>query len=657
MVSARDLPIKSKLTLVIMATTCGALLLACLAFVINDYVTFRKDMIESVSRYAEILGASAARELASHDTKSADEIFGSMSNDKRVSLTCFYTKSLELAYGYRRDREVSASCPRSPESAGHRIEKGELILNQDVFLGGELVGRLFIRAEMSEMNARLARYAEIAGLVLVLSLIAGFALSAQLQKLISAPIFRLAAAAREVTTDRNYSIRVKKLGNDEIGVLTDWFNGMLTRIQSRDQALRNIQKMLERRVEEQTQLLEQETTSRQEVERVLSEREEQLRQSQKMDAIGRLAGGVAHDFNNLLTGILGYSTLIKDKLSAGDPLLGYVEEIRKAGDRAASLTRQLLAFSRKQVLEAKVIDINATIANLEKMLRRLIGENIRLTTRPAEPLGRVKADPGQIEQVILNLVVNARDAMPPVGGEIIVETVDVELTDLYDWEQDVPPGPYVCFSVIDNGCGMDAITRERVFEPFFTTKEQGKGTGLGLSTVYGIVKQSGGHISVFSQPGAGTTFKIYLPRVHAEVERIEMAEGIDSRPHGTETILLVEDEDLVRNLAKNVLLSCGYKVLEAPAGNEAIMLCEYHRGPIHLVLSDMVMPELNGRELVERLRPIRPDMRVLFMTGYTELEDADESMPVGELPLIQKPFTPDSLAQRIRRVLDQDFVA
>jgi PAS domain S-box-containing protein len=380
--------------------------------------------------------------------------------------------------------------------------------------------------------------------------------------------------------------------------------------------------------------------------------EEQLWQSQKMEAVGQLAGGVAHDFNNLLTAINGYSELLLRRIGPEDAIRKELQEILKAGQRATSLTRQLLAFSRRQVLQPKVIDLNTAVSEMGKMLRRLIGEDIELLSFTAPDLGPVKVDPGQIEQVILNLAVNARDAMPK-GGKLIIETTNVKLDEIYARQHiAVTPGDYVCLAISDTGCGMDAETQSRLFEPFFTTKEPGKGTGLGLSTVYGIVKQSGGNIWVYSEPGRGTTFKIYLPRVNEPVERVRPAEETAGHLQGSEVILLVEDDGMVRSLVSEILRMQGYQVLEASSGHEAIYLCEHRQAPIHLLLTDMVLPGLSGSELAERLSGLRPGLKVLFMSGYTDRALLHQGHLNFDEAYLQKPFTPDALARKVREVLD-----
>lgn len=391
---------------------------------------------------------------------------------------------------------------------------------------------------------------------------------------------------------------------------------------------------------------------RKRVERALRLSEEQLQQSQKLEAIGILAGGIAHDFNNLLTAITGYSDLTLRRLPEEDPIHRNITEVKKAADRASSLTRQLLAFSRKQVLQPKVLNLNSVVSELEKMLRRLIGEDVQLSVALEPDLGSVKADPGQIEQVLMNLAVNARDAMPH-GGKLTIETRNVYLDERYaNQHLNVNVGPYVMLAVSDSGIGMDQTTRDHIFEPFFTTKAVGKGTGLGLSTVYGIVNQSGGNIWVYSELGHGTTFKIYLPRVDEGPQEYTRSEETEDIPHGRETILLAEDEDLVRKLAREVLETLGYQVLEATNGGAALLLCERHTEQIHLLITDVVMPEMSGRELSDRLSLLRPDMKVLFMSGYTNNAIVHQGVLEEGAHFIQKPFSPDVLARKVRDVLD-----
>lgn len=384
----------------------------------------------------------------------------------------------------------------------------------------------------------------------------------------------------------------------------------------------------------------------------LRQSEEQLRMSQKLEAVGQLAGGVAHDFNNLLTVIRGYSELVLNRLNKNDDNRPKVEEIKRAAERASTLTHQLLAFSRKQVLQPKLFDLNQLVSEMSKMLRRLIGENIEMTTIIGQE-APINADQGQIEQVLMNLVVNARDAMPQ-GGRLTVETARIEFDEAYAGTHfSVRPGSYVMLAVSDTGSGIDAETQKHIFEPFFTTKEQGKGTGLGLSTVYGIVKQSGGNIWLYSEPGQGTVFKVYLPVAETDVELTVTPDHVEL-PRGTETVLIVEDEPQIRNLALDCLAHYGYEVLSASNGLEALQLIESLQRPINLILTDMVMPKLSGRELSERARVLQPSAKVLFMSGYTNDSVVTHGILDGAAWFIQKPFTLESLVWRVREVLDSD---
>ncbi len=388
-------------------------------------------------------------------------------------------------------------------------------------------------------------------------------------------------------------------------------------------------------------------------EAALRSSEEQLRMSQKLEAVGQLAGGVAHDFNNLLTVISGYSELVLNRLGESDDNRSKVEEIKRAAERASTLTRQLLAFSRKQVLQPKLFDLNHLVSDMSKMLRRLIGENIEMTTVIGET-APINADPGQIEQVLMNLVVNARDAMPN-GGRVTIETARVEVDELYtSTHLNVPAGPYVMLAVSDTGSGIDEETQKHIFEPFFTTKEQGKGTGLGLSTVYGIIKQSGGHIWLYSEIGQGTVFKVYLPAATQTVAESTAAPVRAPLPRGTETILIVDDEPQIRKLAFDCLAYCGYDVLSSANGLQALQLVEGLNRPVDLVLTDVVMPKLSGRELSERITALQPAAKVLFMSGYTNDAVVNHGILDGDTWFIQKPFTLESLVRRVREVLDSE---
>jgi signal transduction histidine kinase/ActR/RegA family two-component response regulator len=456
------------------------------------------------------------------------------------------------------------------------------------------------------------------------SVLLGSALVYLISKSFLQPLANLVGGVRALGTG-DYAYPLETTGGDEVGEVTRTFVGM------RD-SLQNAQK-------EQQQL------------------EQRLRQAHKMEAIGRLAGGVAHDFNNLLTIIRGHSDLLLDRSGSNAAERKNVEQIQKAADRAVGMTRQLLAFSRMQVLQPRVIDLNTVVAEMGKMLPRLIGEHIEYVFRPEPRRARVKADPGQVEQVVMNLAVNARDAMPG-GGKLTVQIRIVELNESEASRRPpMSPGHYVLLSVSDTGIGMDEKTKAHIFEPFFTTKEIGKGTGLGLATVYGIVKQSGGFIWVESAPGQGTTFEIYLPNVSEAVSENERDGASGPLPRGTETVLVVEDEDGVRELAAEFLRRNGYSVLEARDGMEALEISGRFAGTIHVILTDMIMPRMSGTELLKSMKAARPTAKAILMSGYSEQFKTQADGSPNQFSVLQKPFSMSSLVAAVRTVLAADATA
>ncbi|HWZ29431.1 MAG TPA: response regulator, partial [Gemmatimonadales bacterium] len=442
---------------------------------------------------------------------------------------------------------------------------------------------------------------------------------------------RKTLVARDTYTDREY---------DEVEATWKRRDGQPLTVQLSVRAIRNAA----REVEYYETFVRDVTAQRQ--------LEAQLVRAQKLEAVGRLAGGVAHDFNNLLTVILSYSTLLIEDGGLTPTALESIQEIKKAGDGAASLTKQLLAFSRQQVLQPQVLDINSVVQSTQKLLNRLIGEDVKMMTSLEPDLGVARLDPGQLGQIIMNLAVNARDAMP-TGGVLTIETENVEMDLTYVRGHPVAQaGSYVMLAVSDSGIGMDEATKERIFEPFFTTKETGKGTGLGLATVYGIVKQSGGFIWVYSEPGRGTSFKIYFPRITDTAGRSDTpAPAPTPPPRGSETVLIVEDVTAVRGVAREMLERSGYRILEAANGDAALRLAAKHHGPIDLLLTDVVMPGISGRQLAEQLVELRPQIRVLYMSGYTDDAVVTHGMLEPGINYLQKPFTLDGLARKVHEVL------
>jgi PAS domain S-box-containing protein len=865
MLKIGDFPIKKKLTWMNMLVGGGALLIACAAFVIYELATQRSTMVQNLSLQAQIAGQNCASAILFDDPAAARTTLGAFSAAPHILFAGVYTPSGMLFADYRRDAGGNFPAPPSAPAGlleTSRLTRQSLTLARPIVLQGKLVGLVYLVSDRQEENQRLAQYGQIVGEVLLISLLAAWALSSVVQKTTAQPIMQLANTARIVSRERRYSVRAPTTGNhDEIGVLIESFNDMLEQIQARDAALQQAHERLHlalqssgvgtwnwsaadgivvwddymyplfgidaknfsgrlddilelihpldherarravrqldagahfefrriwpdgsvhwvaargsvrrdaegrptrmagacwditerRQAEEDKQkfvsLVEQtddfvaiadlggrllylnsagralaglETenventffadlypeewqsklrddilpdivrsgknwvgesrlrnpSSRQPTDVYMNvfpvndpetglrlclaavvrditarkQLEEQLRQAQKLESIGQLAGGVAHDFNNLLTVISGYAQLIAADFARDHPIRESTDEIRHAADRASGLTRQLLAFARRDIAIEQNIPINDLVRNIEKMLRRLIGADVSLVLALDENAGSLRADPGQIEQVIMNLVVNARDAMPEGG------TVRIETSRLYADEEfarshlSMAPGEYVLLLVSDTGAGMSPEVKSRIFEPFFTTKETGKGTGLGLSMVYGIVKQSRGYISVYSEVDLGSSFKLYFPAVEGgaaeeEATALELTDALS----GNETILLAEDEAGVRGYVRTVLERHGYHVLAAANGNEAIEKIASYTGPIDLLLTDVVMPEAGGVEVAARFASAHPGAPILYMSGYTH------RVPLPEKPetnLIHKPFASAALLMRLRELLD-----
>jgi len=510
---------------------------------------------------------------------------------------------------------------------------------------GRRIGTLYAGLSLAPVRAEIAGMRRTIAMDSALVFLLGLLVAIGIGTLVTRPLSQMVETTKEIARGQ-WQRRAPLHSLDEVGELARSFNTMLDALDRARNELEEVNRNLEQRVADRTSELQKEIFERQRL-------EDQFRQAQKMEAVGRLAGGIAHDFNNLLTTILGYSHLIIGQMEADDPQRLDMEEIRKAGDRAAALTKQLLAFSRKQVIEPKVLEVNAIVANMEKMLCRLIGEDIQCLTELDSSAGYIKADLGQLEQVIMNIVVNARDAMPQ-RGRLTIRTGS-EVFDAAFVRQHVGAhlGQYASIVVTDTGCGMDHVTQLRIFEPFFTTKGPSKGTGLGMATVYGIVKQSEGYILVDSEPGKGTRVSLYFPRVAKDGLVLDSADDALPVPRGSEIVLLVEDEDAVRSLVRGVLRSQGYTVLEAGSAAEAVRISNDFVGVIDILLTDVVMPDVSGRELANQLRETRPDMRLLYMSGYTEDMIVLHGVMTSDVGFLQKPFTPELLLRKMRESLDR----
>src|SRR5690348_3727990 len=537
--------------------------------------------------------------------------------------------SSEVAFWSGKDVIISSFAPLDQQEVEQQVAGGEpqqvqlgkkrfLATSVDLTPGVKPPLRLTVLKSNAEAAAALASLNHLLLGLGLIAVVAGGILAYLISDTFTKPLATLVRGVHALEQG-NFTYPLQGNGGDEVAQVTRAFENMRRTLQSNEDQRRQL--------------------------------EDQLRQSQKMDALGRLAGGVAHDFNNLLTVIKGNSDIALDQLKPADPIYACCQQIKKVADRAAVLTRQLLAFSRKQVLQPKILDMNELIAEMSRLLRPLLREDIEFVVRLGESLERVQADPGQLEQVLLNLTVNASDAMPD-GGKLTIETHNVHVDEEFArTHPPMPPGEYVMLAVTDSGHGMDAGVKARIFEPFFTTKEPGKGTGLGLATVYGVVKQSAGFIFVYSEAGHGTSFKIYLPQVDAAAVDVSAAAGAPV-PRGAETVLLVEDAAAVRAVTKQMLERQGYTVLQAPHGDAALRLAQKYDGPIHMLLTDVVMPLLSGRQLAEQLARVRPDMKVLYASGYTDDSVVRHGILESGTAYLQKPFSPESLARKVREVLD-----
>ena len=728
---------RRRLVAISMLASAGGLVVASLAFIRSELGTYRMNMVRSLSIQAQIVATNSVSAVLFADTEAARNTLSALSSAPNVTFAGIYTASGQPFASYAPSGGGEALPLRDPRKVERwQFTSSELWLERQIVSQGKPIGFVYLRSNLLEIQRSLERYTRNVAIVILISLLVVFLLSAFFQRALTRPLVDLARTALTVSREKRFSVRVPPVkSSDEVGVLVNTFNEMLAQIQQHEEERQKFVALVEqtddfigmigldlqmiymngagRRMigleaaasphihindffpEKWATKLRDEilpAIMRKEgnwvgeaqirhmtrkppvnvsmnvfgvnhpdsgelmcfaaVIRDISERrslEEQLRQSQKLESIGQLAGGVAHDFNNLLVIICGYSAMLLDELPPDDRMRDRLEEIARAGDRAAALTRQLLVFSRREQVEQKNIALNDVVNNLQKMLRRLIGEDIDMVISLDENAGILRADPGQIEQIIINLAVNARDAMPR-GGKLLIESGRLVADEEFARSHlSVTPGPYVVLSVADTGCGMSEELKSRIFEPFFTTKGEGKGTGLGLSTVYGIVKQSGGSIWVYSEPGQGSTFKILFPAMEgvSADAAISTASGEQS---GTETILVAEDEDAVRQYVSELLMRRGFKVLKAANGRDALALARAYPGRIDLLLTDAVMPHLSGLALAEQFAKISPGVPILFMSGYSDRQ----LQPTGlESSLIQKPFTPGALITAVRGLLDR----
>jgi hypothetical protein len=730
----RNLPLRGKMTLIGVISSVGALLAAGGASLLSEYSNSRLQFVHRHSILTRVTADNSTAALAFEDRRSARQLLGALAAEPSITVATLYRSGGEIFEEYRRHTGKVVEAIDVPRTPGHQFGSNALHLLEIVREDEEVLGSLYIQADLAEISDQIQKSAlRLLGFLMIASGLAAV-LAYRLQRSVSKPILDLAAVAQQVGENRfsetsalawrNQYPEAPEGDTDEVGKLATSFFQMLRELRVREEALRDSEanyRMLteqasdgiaitdnrgeiisinqaarhllgysqeearsmpvadlidpddlalqpldfetlqsgkavlaERKflkkdgtpiwIETNTKMLEDGRI--QAILRDLSERrrlEDQLFQSQKMEAVGQLAGGIAHDFNNLLTAIGGFSEQIL--LYPDQDPRPFAEEVLRASDRAADLTRQLLAFGRQQHLEPEVLELTGLVSDLERMLVRVIGEDVELVTQLAPDLDSIRADPGQIEQTIVNLVVNARDAMPR-GGHLLIRTENAELRG----HESIPSGSYVKMSVTDNGEGIAPENINRIFDPFFTTKPPDKGTGLGLATLYGIVKQSGGYVTVDSTVGEGTTFSIFLPRC-GETKRGEGAKTDKGVAEiGSECILLVEDEDLVRRFASLALKKLGYTVIEASNGEEALKIAESYREPIALLLTDLIMPGLNGVELAKRITLFRPDIRVLIMSGYAG--DELERRGAQDLQPLAKPFTHLSLARSVREALD-----
>lgn len=623
----RNMTIRKKLSVLLLIAGTTAVLIACIIFYGMTTSHFRRSHEEGSKSLAKIMARNCEASLAFRLPEDADRVLDALSAKPSVTYAVVKDAKGEVfaAYGML-PKDLSAGRSAAAD-VGAGAPDGYLMIHENIMMAGSIIGSITLYDDMREAR-RIRLFAlSMMGVVVLISMAVFSVMISPMQKMISEPILSLSAAARRISGQQDFSLRVEKLGNDEVGQLVDDFNAMIGHIEDR-----NIER---KRTETERQKLEA-----------------QLLQAQKMEAIGHLAGGIAHDFNNMLQAIIGYASLLDMRVEEDSPLKTYVAEILNSSEKSADLTKQLLAFSRKQIISPKQIDLNQLIQGMEKMLGRLIGEDVEFETYLANRDLSVVVDPGQIGQVLMNLCTNARDAMPD-GGHLSISTEAVQLGEDYIAANIIEkPGMYALISVTDTGVGMDDETRQKIFDPFFTTKEVGRGTGLGLSMAYGIIRQHNGHINVYSEMGKGSTFRIYLPLSETVGEVTEAAAATMPRG-GKETILVAEDNEEVRGLIRSVLEGFGYTVITAGDGEEALHKFRENEDRIKLVILDVIMPRKNGKEVYDEITRTNPGMKVLFSSGYTADVISTKGVLEGKMDFISKPVTPHDLLNKIREILDR----
>jgi signal transduction histidine kinase/ActR/RegA family two-component response regulator len=646
----RQVSVQGKLMSMLMASSGAALLVACATFMIVDVVTLRSSTSSTVSTVADIIASQSAAALAFQDQTAAKEILQSASAANAILSAAIVAQDESVVAVYTH-ADIPELTPLEIKDWSHSTSR---ILRRPIILDGEQIGTLYVQSATPAISAGLMTYAGISGFVFLAWSFIAFLLSSRLQRVISDPIAQLARTMRLVSSEKNYSVRATKRTEDELGILIDGFNKMLSQIQQRDVALEKARNELEQRVQERTRKLQQEIVER-------TRLEQQLLQAQKMEALGQLAGGIAHDFNNLLTVITGNLSLARLGSRLDDKTVALLQAAEQGAHRASDLTRQLLAVGRRTFSLPQALDLHDVVREVVEILRRTIDPRIVIETPAAEIIWYVHADSGQMFQALMNLCMNARDAMPE-GGRLRIALENV--TREKPANGGGPRGQPECFvrlTVSDTGIGMEESVCRRVFEPFFTTKEVGKGTGLGLAMAYGIITQNKGTITVESTPGMGSRFMIELPRhIEMETDAEFSAEVISEKAapqtpeRSGETVLVVEDEDAIRKLARTILEQVGFMVLEAEDGVRGLDVYKKEQNRIAAVILDLTMPKRSGLEVLASLRRVNPEVRVILCSGYSAAAQKLDLVKIGVMAFLQKPYTPAELARTLCNVLDQN---